>query len=93
MVVDTTDGSLQSNGSTPIRVIMADQTGRLESSIANRTGGRIHELRVESIDGRVVVRGRTGSHYVKQLALAAVRDSFDAMELQAGRIDLEIEVS
>lgn len=71
---------------------LAVQTGRLESAIAKRTGGRIQNLRVETIDGRIVVTGRSNSHHVKQLAQAAVRDAFEASEFQSERIELKIEV-
>jgi hypothetical protein len=49
-------------------------------------------LRVETVDGRVIVRGRSESHYVKQLALAAVREAFEASKSQSDRIELDIEV-
>jgi DNA-binding response OmpR family regulator len=75
------------------RFTLAEQTGRLESSIARRTGGRLRNLRVESVDGRVIVRGRSDSHHVKQLALAAVREAFEASDSQSDRIELDIEVS
>ena len=71
---------------------LAEQTGRLESVIARRTGGRVQNLRVETVDGRIIVRGRSNSHRVKQLALAAVREAFEASESQSERIELEIEV-
>ena len=48
-----------------LRFTLAEQTGRLESSIARRTGGRVRNLRVETVDGRVIVRGRSDSHYVR----------------------------
>jgi hypothetical protein len=72
---------------------MAEQNGRLECSIARRTGGRVHDLRVETVDGRVIVRGRSDSHYVKQLALAAVLEAFGASESQSGRVEMDIEVA
>jgi DNA-binding response OmpR family regulator len=75
-----------------LRFTMAEQTGRLECSIARRTGGRVQNLRVETVDGRVIVRGRSDSHYVKQLALAAVREALEASEFQSDRIELDIEV-
>ena len=50
-----------------LRFTMAAQNGRLECSIARRTGGRIYDLRVETVDGRVTVRGRSDSHHIKQL--------------------------
>ncbi len=71
---------------------LAEQTGRLECSIARRTGGRVHDLHVENIGGRVIVRGRSDSHHVRQLALAAVQEAFEASETQSDRIEMEIEV-
>ena len=72
---------------------MAEQNGRLECSIARRTGGRVYDLRVETIDGRVIVRGRSDSHHVKQLALAAVLEAFEASQSQPGRVEMDIEVA
>jgi hypothetical protein len=72
---------------------MAEQNGRLECSIARRTGGRVYDLRVESVDGRVIVRGRSDSHHVKQLALAAVLEAFQASESQPGRVEMDIDVA
>ncbi len=72
---------------------MAEQNGRLECAIAMRTDGRVHDLRVETVDGRVIVHGRTDSHYVKQLALAAVLEAFEASQSQSERVELDIEVA
>ena len=72
---------------------MAEQNGRLECSIARRTGGRVYDLHVETVDGRVIVRGRSDSHHVKQLALAAVLEAFEASESQPGRVEMDIEVA
>jgi DNA-binding response OmpR family regulator len=72
---------------------MAEQNGRLECSIARRTGGRVYDLRVETIDGRVIVRGRSDSHHVKQLALAAVLEAFEASQSQPGRVEMDIDVA
>ncbi len=74
------------------RFALAEQTGRLENSILKRTGGRVRNLQVEITSGGVVVRGRSDSHYVKQLVLAAVRETFEATETQSERILLNIEV-
>lgn len=76
-----------------LRFTLAEQTGRLECSIAQRTGNRVHDLHVENVDGRVIVRGRSDSHHVRQLALAAVQEAFEASETQSERIEMEIEVS
>jgi hypothetical protein len=59
----------------------------IEQQIVQRTSGRIHRLRVEIEDGRVLVRGCTGSHHVKQLALLAVMDCMDATH-----VELDVEV-
>ena len=75
-----------------LRFTLGEQNGRLACSITRRTGGRIYDLRVETIDGRVIVRGRSDSHHVKQLALAAVLETFQASESQPERVELEIEV-
>ena len=71
---------------------LAEQTGRLERSIEKRTGGRIRNLRVETVGGRVSVRGRSDSFHVKHLALAAIREAFDASDSQSDAIELDIEV-
>lgn len=76
-----------------LRFTLAEQTGRLECSITRRTGDRVRDLRVEIVDGRVIVHGRSDSHHVKQLALAAVLDAFEASESQSERVELDIEVT
>ncbi len=76
-----------------LRFTLAEQNGRLECSIARRTGGRIRDLQVETVDGRIIVRGRSDSHHVKQLALAAVMEAFEASRTQAERVELDIEVA
>ena len=76
-----------------LRFTLAEQTGRLECSIARRTGGRVRDLRVETVDGRVIVHGRSDSHHVKQLVLAAVLEAFEASESQSERVELDIEVA
>ena len=75
-----------------LRFSLGEQAGRLECLIARRTAGRVHDLRVEFIDGRVIVHGRSDSHHVKQLALAAVLEAFEASESQSERVEVDIEV-
>jgi DNA-binding response OmpR family regulator len=75
------------------RFALGDQNGLLECAIARRTGGRVWDLRVEACDGRVIVRGRSDSHHVKQLALAAVQEAFESAESQPETVELEIEVA
>ena len=66
------------------------QGGNLERWISQRTGGRVHRLRVQADRSRVTVRGQAGSYHVRQLALAAV---LDALEGELPReVHLEIEV-
>ena len=67
-----------------------DLNSRLEQWIAQRTGGRVHCLRVEQAGERVIVSGHTGSYHVRQLALAAVMEVLDPERL--GQMDLEIDV-
>jgi DNA-binding response OmpR family regulator len=75
-----------------LRFTLAEQNGRLECSIVRRTGNRVRDLRVETVDGRVIVRGRSDSHHVKQLALAAVLEAFEASQSQSEKVELDIEV-
>lgn len=76
-----------------LRFTLAEQNGRLECSIIRRTGDRIRDLHVDTVDGRIIVQGRSDSHYVKQLALAAVMEAFEASQSQAERVELDIEVA
>ncbi len=81
LAADRLAGRLRSLLDHPqLRFTLAEQNGRLECLIARRTGGRVWNLRVETVDGRVIVRGRSDSHHVKQLALAAVLEAFEASE-------------
>jgi|GEM_PF-6357869 hypothetical protein len=57
-----------------IRADPVEAARRIERQIVLTTWGRIHELRVEVSVERVIVFGRTLSHYVKQLVLQAVFD-------------------
>jgi carbon storage regulator len=68
--------------------------GRLASCIAERTGGRIHSLRVEAANGRVIVHGRAASYYARQLALAAVSQALEVLGDDANKnVQLDIEVA
>lgn len=75
-----------------LRFTLGDHNGRLECAIVRRTGGRVRDLHVEVCEGRVIVRGCTESHHVKQLALAAVIEALEASESQSLRVESEIEV-
>jgi hypothetical protein len=52
----------------------ADRHLELERHIQQCTGRRVRALCVEVGDGQVVLRGRTSSYYVKQLAQHGVWD-------------------
>ena len=63
---------------------------RIERQIVLATWGRIHNLAVEVTASQIVVRGRTPSHYVKQLVLQAV---FDVLGPRASiPVELNIQV-
>jgi hypothetical protein len=57
------------------------------SWIDQRTGGRVHDLQVQTEGDRVVVYGRTSSYHIRQLALAAVLEAADP-EVVELRIDV-----
>jgi hypothetical protein len=70
----------------------ANSIEHLESCIERRTGGRVYRLRVETSEGRVVVRGHAGSYYVRQLALAAVLDALEQTQLEPVEVEVDIQV-
>jgi hypothetical protein len=98
----------RSNSSKHIRVLLADPDEFLHSEYREPLSwkgfalvmalngleciSRLRDLRVDNVDGRVVVRGRSDSHHVKQLALTAVLEAFEASQSQSERVELEIEV-
>jgi hypothetical protein len=62
-------------------------TELIESRIHQSTHGRIRDLKVEEVQGHVVVRGNAPSYHTKQLALHG------ALELLSGdRFSTEITV-
>lgn len=69
---------------TDLRLTLTQQ---IASRIQETTHGRIRDLMVEEVQGRVVVRGNAPSHHTKQLALHG------ALELLSGdRFSTEITV-
>jgi DNA-binding response OmpR family regulator len=70
----------------------AKQNRRLKCLIAMRTGGRVRNLHVQTVDGRIVVDGCSDSFHVRQLVIAAVQEALETSESESGRIDLNIEV-
>jgi len=61
-------------GSDPTGSSTEELEERIERQIVLATWGRIHNLQVLVTADKIVVRGRTPSHYVKQLVLQAVLD-------------------
>jgi len=54
--------------------IIADLADRLETNITRRTCGQVRDLRILASDDRVVLRGRSRTYHVKQLAQEAALD-------------------
>ncbi len=65
-------------------VSMVEQVERL---VRQRSFGRIRDLSVEEVQGRVVLRGQVASQYLKQLVLLAALEV-----LPSGRLDVNITV-
>ncbi len=53
---------------------LVDLVDHLEADIARRTGRQVRDLRVLAIDGRLILRGRSRTYHVKQLAQEAALD-------------------
>ncbi len=54
----------------------------LERQVRARTGRRVRNLSVELNSGGVVLRGRTTTYYLKQLAQQGVRDLLPQVKLE-----------
>ena len=54
----------------------------LEQRVRLRTGCRIHDLAIELRPEQVVLRGRSGSYYLKQLAQHGVREVLPHISLE-----------
>jgi hypothetical protein len=61
----------------------------IERQIAQRTWGRVHQLRVVVADGRVSVHGYTARYYDKQLAIQAVLETVSSY---SASVNVAIEV-
>jgi hypothetical protein len=75
---------------TPARLEGAELERSLESQVAQRTWGRVRDLRVEVTPQRVVVHGYTSRYYVKQLALHAVLEALRSVAPLPVVIDIEV---
>lgn len=60
----------------------AELAHRLEGHIRSRTGRRVSGLQVEVLTDKVVLRGRTTTFYVKQLAQHCVWDLMPEARLE-----------
>jgi DNA-binding response OmpR family regulator len=74
------------------RNFVTEQNDRLEQCIDRRTGGRVRNLHVETLDDRVIVHGCSSSFHVQQLALAAVIESVDASDAEPENVELNIQL-
>ena len=54
----------------------------LERFVQDRTGRRVHDLAVEVCPEGVVIRGRTSTYYVKQLAQHGIREVLPDVSLE-----------
>jgi len=75
---------------SPGRLWSAACEESIKRRIAQRTGGRIRLLRVETIGNRVVICGSAPSYYIKQLALRGACDVLGSEA--ANQIELNVEV-
>jgi hypothetical protein len=66
--------------------IVADD---IERCIHQRVFGRVRGLKVQVLDGHVVVQGDAPTYYVKQLALEAARQALRTLEVPL-RIDIRV---
>lgn len=68
----------------------SDLKKTLERQIVLGTWGRIHNLGVRIEKNRIVVTGRTPSHYIKQLALQSVFDVVGRTETTEVQCDITV---
>ena len=61
---------------------------RVLAKIVRRTGGQVRELRVEADEERVVLRGRSRTYHVKQLAQEAALDETGGWPSLANEIEV-----
>lgn len=78
---------------TPAVLPETDLCGLLANRIAQRTGGRIHSLRVDKVDDRIVVSGRTSTYHARQLAFAAAVELLGRPSRGPDDVHFEIQVT
>lgn len=62
----------------------------VERHIEMRTSGRVRQVRVETGEDRIVVRGTAPSYYLKQLVMQAVLESMPESKCLPVRLDMEV---
>jgi hypothetical protein len=83
----TMSGSVLLHGS----MCTDEECERLGHFIEQRAGGLIHQLRVGCMpNGPIVVSGVVGSHYIRQLVLAAVAEALGRENLGTVRLDIQV---
>ncbi len=75
---------------TSLELDRLELEGIIERQIAQRTWGRVRQLRVDVGPDRIVIHGYTTSYYVKQLALEGVRDVLRSGNVIPVELDVEV---
>ncbi len=90
--VERVKDRLQRDSGRQQTVGCGDLCERLARIIDQRTAGRVHALRVTQCTdtGCVQVHGVVGSHYVRQLVLAAVLEALGQEGLRLVRLDVHV---
>ncbi len=65
----------------------------IERWVNQRTSGRVHCLRVETVGERVVVHGHAGSYHVRQLALAAALEALEPFQAEQSSVAVELNIT
>lgn len=65
----------------PEPVVEVPVAERVEQEVRNRTNGRVRGLRVQVLDGQVIITGRTSTYYAKQLVTHAALGAADQLSI------------
>jgi hypothetical protein len=63
----------------------------IKRGIVDRTGDRIHDLEVKVTAERIEIRGRTGSFYIKQLAIQGTLDVIGSLGSRQIEVNVQVE--
>jgi len=69
---------------------LEDLASKLEREIHMHTGRRVHDLRVDCVNGTALVRGRVRSYHAKQLVLVAAMRVLQGSGVEP-RFEVEVE--